>query len=80
MSLDDILAAWADTVRLPDDTAAEIGGRIVRTPVHDPSPGLDPAWWRRFTADYATGMVTSTGRCTADLASGVVTSIRPRAA
>jgi hypothetical protein len=60
MSLEDVLATWADTVRLPDDSAAEIGLRIVGTPVFDASPGLDPAWWRRFTADFTSGMVTST--------------------
>jgi len=24
------------------------------------SPGLDPAWWRRFTADFTTRMIATT--------------------
>ena len=36
MSLDDALAAWAATVRLPATTAADIYQRIVTTP----APGL----------------------------------------
>jgi hypothetical protein len=58
MSLDDALAAWAGTVRLPAGTAADIYQRIVDpAPV---SPGLAPAWWRDFSADFAARMVTST--------------------
>jgi hypothetical protein len=62
MSLDDALAAWARTIRLPDATAAEIYQRIVMTgaPVQEPSPGLDPTWWRQFTADFTAGMIAST--------------------
>jgi hypothetical protein len=62
MSLDDALAAWAATVRLPAATAADIYQRIVMTPApgRTISPGLDPAWWRRFTADFTARMITST--------------------
>jgi hypothetical protein len=62
MSLDDTLAAWAATVRLPAATAADIYQRIVMTPAPGRaiSPGLDPAWWRRFTADFTARMITST--------------------
>ena len=62
MSLDDDIAAWAATVRLPATTAAEIYQRVVTTPApaRAVSAGLDPAWWRRFTADFTTRMITST--------------------
>jgi hypothetical protein len=62
MSLDDILAAWTATIRLPDATAADIYQRIVvtPTPAREISPGLDPAWWRGFTAEFTARMVTST--------------------
>ena len=62
MSLDDALAAWAASVRLPATTAADIYQRIVMTPAaaRATSPGLDPAWWRRFSADYAARMIAST--------------------
>jgi hypothetical protein len=62
MSLDDDLAAWAATVRLPDAEAAAIYQRIVGTPAPAPSvtPPPDPAWWRHFTADFTTRMVSST--------------------
>jgi hypothetical protein len=62
MSLDDTLAAWAAGIRLPAATAADIYQQIVTTPapVRPVSPGLDPAWWRRFTADFTARMVTST--------------------
>lgn len=62
MSLDDTLAAWAATIRLPAATAADIYQRIVITPApaRPVSPGLDPAWWRRFAADFTARMITST--------------------
>jgi hypothetical protein len=62
MNLDDSLAAWAAAVRLPAATAGDIYQQIVMTPVPaDPvSPGLDPAWWRDFNAEFATRMVTCT--------------------
>ena len=62
MSLDDDIAAWAATVRLPDAAAAAIFQRIVETPVPAPSvtPRLDPSWWRHFTADFTAQMVAST--------------------
>jgi len=68
MSLDDDLAAWAATVRLPDAEAAAIFQRIVGTPAPAPSvtsvtsvaPPLDPAWWGHFTADFTARLVSST--------------------
>jgi hypothetical protein len=61
MSLDEYLAAWATSIRLPDATATEIYHRIVRPPpTTHASPGLDPTWWRRFTADFTARMVAST--------------------
>ena len=62
MSLDDDIAAWAATVRLPDAEAAAIFQRILETPVPAPpvTPGLDPSWWRHFTADFTARMVAST--------------------
>ena len=57
MSLDDDIAAWAATVRLPDAEAAAIFQRIVATPA---LPRLDPSWWRHFTADFTARMVSST--------------------
>lgn len=62
MSLDDDIAAWAATVRLPDAEAAAIFRRIVRSPAPEApvTPRLDPSWWRTFTADYTARMVSST--------------------
>ena len=63
MSLDDDLAAWAATVRLPDAEAAAIFQRIVATPAPARATGpprLDPSWWRHFTADFTARMVAST--------------------
>jgi hypothetical protein len=62
MSLDGALAAWAAAVRLPAATADDIYQRIVSTPgpARPDSPGLDPAWWRHFTAGYTARMVAST--------------------
>jgi hypothetical protein len=62
MSLDDDIAAWAATVRLPDPEAAAIFQRIVGTPAAVPpvTPRLDPSWWRHFTADFTARMVAST--------------------
>ena len=62
MSLDDDIAAWAATVRLPDAEAAAIFQRIVETPVSVSAvtPRLDPSWWRHFTADFTARMVSST--------------------
>jgi hypothetical protein len=62
MNLDDTLAAWAASIRLPDAAAADIYRRIVSTPTSagDISPGLDPNWWRHFTADFTTRMIAST--------------------
>ena len=76
MNLDDDLAAWAATVRLPAADADAIFARIVASP-HPATvvavasetgavpetgvaPVLDPGWWRGFTAGFATRMVTST--------------------
>jgi len=62
MSLDDDIAAWAATVRLPDAEAAAIFQRITGTPVPALAvpPRLDPSWWRHFTADFTARMVSST--------------------
>ena len=62
MSLDDALAAWAATVRLPDAAAAGIYQRIVMTPAPASGAfgGLRRTWWRDFSADFAARMVTST--------------------
>jgi|HubBroStandDraft_2_1064218.scaffolds.fasta_scaffold94446_2 hypothetical protein len=69
MNLDDDLAAWAVTVRLPAADADAIFRRIVASPPGsavtavppmEPAPPLDPAWWRGFTAGFATRMVAST--------------------
>ena len=60
MSVDDALAAWAASIHLSAETAADIYQRIVTTPAHARTPGLDPAWWRHFSADFAARMITST--------------------
>ena len=71
MSLDDDLAAWAATVRLPDADAAAIFQRIVAAPaglsVAPPAaappaaaPQLSPSWWRGYNAGFARRMVAST--------------------
>jgi hypothetical protein len=60
MSLDDALAAWASSIRLPASTAAGIYQQIVTTPAPEISRGLDPAWWRRFAADHTARMIAST--------------------
>jgi hypothetical protein len=62
MSLDETLAAWAATVRLSDADAADIYERIVMTPTpaHKIASGLDPTWWRQFTADFTARIITST--------------------
>ena len=62
MSLDDALAAWAATVRLPDAAAADICQRIVMTPAPagEMFGGLGRTWWRDFSSGFAARMVTST--------------------
>lgn len=62
MNLDDTLAEWAATVRLPDAEATDIYRRIVTTPVagQQLSAGLDPSWWQEFTAEFTARMVAST--------------------
>jgi hypothetical protein len=60
MNLDDDLAAWAATVRLPAADADAIFARIVASPPVKPGPQLDPGWWRGFTAGFTTRMVAST--------------------
>lgn len=69
MNLDDDLAAWAASVRLPAADADAIFARIVASPpavalavvpAADPAPVLDPGWWRGFNAGFATRMVAST--------------------
>ena len=62
MSLDDALAAWAATVRLPDATADDIYERIVMTPAPAGQAfgGLGRTWWRDFSAGFADRIITST--------------------
>ena len=61
MSLDDALAAWAATVRLPDAAAVGIYQRIVAAPAPaEPFGALGRTWWRDFSADFAAQMITST--------------------
>jgi hypothetical protein len=62
MNLDDALADWAAATRLPDDAAAEIYQRIIAIPAPSAlaGPGLNPGWWRRFTAECAVRVITST--------------------
>jgi hypothetical protein len=61
-SLDDDLAAWAATVRLPGTEADAIFRQITATPAPPRrlSPHTDPSWWRHFTSDFTARMVTST--------------------
>lgn len=72
--LDEALAAWAASVRLPDAAAEDIYQQIIATPVAAVStvsalrtassfaatPPLSPAWWQRFTADFTARVVAST--------------------
>lgn len=75
MNLDDDLAAWAATMRLPAADADAIFARIVASPPGlavtaapqldlappvDSAQTLDPGWWRGFNAGFATRMVAST--------------------
>jgi hypothetical protein len=64
MNLDDDLATWSATMRLPAADADAIFARIVASPpgpaVLTAAPALDPGWWRGFTAGFTTRMVAST--------------------
>ena len=62
MNLDDALADWAAATRLPDAAAAEIYQRIIAIPAPSAPacPGLNPGWWRRFTAECAARVINST--------------------
>jgi anti-sigma factor RsiW len=71
VNLDDDLAAWVATVRLPEADAAAIFQRIVAStgpsaaPAERPAapaaaPSLDPSWWRGYNAGFAARMVAST--------------------
>ena len=72
MSLNDDLAAWAATVRLPDVGAAAIFRQIIASPAElapasgpaappaAAAPKLKPSWWRGYNAGFAARMVTST--------------------
>jgi hypothetical protein len=57
-ALDEALAEWAATVRLSPAEAAGIYRRIVPPPA--PRAGLDPRWWREFTAEVTAFVVAST--------------------
>ena len=62
MSLDDALAAWAATVRLPGAAAEGIYQQIVATPAPagEDFGGLGRTWWRDFSVGFAARMITST--------------------
>jgi hypothetical protein len=64
MNLDELLAAWADRVALPQDAAAEIGRRILALPavssVAEAPPGLPARWWVQHNKQVADLMVRST--------------------
>jgi len=61
-SLDDDLAAWAATVRLPETEAAAIFQRITATPApsRPVTRQVDPTWWRHFTAAQTARIVSTT--------------------
>jgi hypothetical protein len=61
-SLDDDLAAWAVTVRLPETKADAIFRQITATPAPARlnTRRVDPSWWRHFNADFTARMVSST--------------------
>ena len=65
MSLDDALAAWAATVRLPDDAADGIYQRIVTTPAPGGKQfgGLGRTWWRTSAPASPPGWSPARGRC-----------------
>ena len=69
MNLDDDLAAWAATVRLPDADADAMFRRIIASPAESAvapaarpvvTPRLKPSWWRGYNAGFAARMVAST--------------------
>jgi hypothetical protein len=75
VNLDDDLAAWAATVRLPDANADAIFRRIIAAPAGPAAspagpagatagpaagPVLAPSWWRGYNAGFAARMVAST--------------------
>jgi hypothetical protein len=65
VNLDDDLAAWAATVRLPDADAGAIFRRIIASPAGPAAgpvatPRLKPSWWRGYNAGFAARMVAST--------------------
>jgi hypothetical protein len=69
VNLDDDLAAWAATVRLPDVDAGAIFRRIITSPAGPAvapaagpvaTPRLKPSWWRGYNARFAARMVAST--------------------
>lgn len=61
MSLDDALAGWAATVRLPEPAAEDVYGRIVATAAVAPAAApLAATWWRDYTTDFTGRLVRST--------------------
>lgn len=68
MNVDDALAAWADSMRLPDQVAHDVRYRIMTDDImthdivtHDePEDWAEPRFWRRFNADLAATMKRST--------------------
>lgn len=62
MNLDDSLAAWAASVRLPAPEADAIFRRVLDAPgpAATAAAGLDPSWWHEFNVGFATRMIAST--------------------
>jgi hypothetical protein len=55
--LDDLLRAWGETQRLPDDRAEEIRLAIVGQPAQLPA-----TWWRDFSAQLTATVVHAGGQ------------------
>ena len=70
MNLDDDLAVWAATARLPSPTPPRSSGGSSPAPARAatrrpppprrPAPQPSPSWWRGFNAGFTTRMVAST--------------------
>lgn len=50
--LDDLLAGWAASVRMPEAAVEQMRQAILAEPVG----GLDPSWWRDFATDMGAVM------------------------
>jgi hypothetical protein len=51
--LDRLLTGWAASVRMPDTAVEQMRQAILAEPVG----GLDPTWWRDFSAQIGSVMV-----------------------